>query len=96
VKIGDLKAGMKGVSIEGTIVDKGSTRSFISRKTGRIVRVAEAKIKDDSGEIILVLWNKQINQVDVGDKVRITNGFVNTYRGNIQLNVGRKGRLEKI
>ena len=96
MKIGDLKAGMKGVSIEGTIVDKGSTRSFISRKTGRIVRVAEAKIKDDSGEIILVLWNKQINQVDVGDKVRITNGFVNTYRGNIQLNVGRKGRLEKI
>jgi len=96
VKIGDLKAGMKGVSIEGTIVDKGSTRSFISRKTGRIVRVAEAKIKDDSGEIILVLWNKQINQVDVGDRVRITNGFVNTYRGNIQLNVGRKGKLEKI
>ena len=96
MKIGELKAGMNGVSIEGTIIDKGSTRSFISRKTGRIVRVAEAKIKDDSGEIILVLWNKQINQVDVGDRVRITNGFVNTYRGNIQLNVGRKGKLEKI
>lgn len=96
MKISDLKAGMKGVSIEGVVIDKSATRSFISRKTGRIVRVAEAKIKDASGEIILVLWNKQINQVDVGDRVKITNGFVNTYRGNVQLNVGRKGKLEKV
>jgi len=96
MKIKDLSRGMNNVTVEGVIISKGRTRSFISRKTGRVVRIAEAKLKDDSGEITLVLWNRQIGMVNKGDRVRITNGFVNEYRGNLQLNVGRKGTIEKI
>jgi len=96
VKIKDLTLGMNNVVVEGVIVSKGKTRSFISRRTGRVVRVAEAKLKDDSGEITLVLWNKQINMVNKGDRVRITNGYVNEYRGTLQLNVGRNGAIEVI
>lgn len=96
MKIKDLTVGMNNVTVEGTIISKGRTRSFISRKTGRVVRVAEAKLKDESGEIILVLWNKQINAVNKGDKIKIINGYVNKYRGNLQLNVGRNGSIEKV
>lgn len=96
MKIKDLTVGMNNVTVEGTIISKGRTKSFISKKTGRVVRVAEAKLKDESGEIILVLWNKQISAVNKGDKIKITNGYVNEYRGNLQLNVGRNGSIEKV
>lgn len=96
MNIEDLKVGMDSVSVVGTIVEKGEKRSFISRKTGRRVYVAEAKLADETGEITLVLWNRQIEQVDEGDKISIENGYVNEYNGNPQLNVGRYGKLEKI
>jgi replication factor A1 len=41
----------------------------------------------------LVLWNEQIKKVKVGDRIRIENGYVSSYRGITQLNVGRGGRL---
>jgi replication factor A1 len=55
--------------------------------------VANAGFGDDSGRIVLVLWNEQIKKVKVGDRVRIENGYVSSYRGIKQLNVGRGGRL---
>jgi replication factor A1 len=96
LKIGELKVGMNGVTVEGTVTSKSETRSFISRKTGRRVWVAEAVLKDDSGEVILVLWNRQVELVDVGDKVLVKNGYVNEFKGNVQLNVGRNGSIEKL
>ena len=96
MKIRDLKNGMKEVNVEGVITSKSETRSFISRRTGRRLYVAEATLKDDTGEITLVLWNRQINEYNPGDRVRITNGYVNEFRGNLQLNIGRMGKIEKI
>ena len=96
MNIGDLKIGMDSVSVKGTVVEKGEKRSFVSRRTGRRVYVAEAKLADETGEITLVLWNRQIDLVNEGDKVSIENGYVNEFNGNPQLNVGRYGKLEKV
>jgi replication factor A1 len=51
-------------------------------------------LKDDSGEIKLSLWDDQIDQVKQGSKVRITNGYTNSFRGELRLNVGKFGKLE--
>jgi len=56
--------------------------------------VADAILKDDSGTIKLSLWDNQIDQVTKGAKVKVTNGYINTFRGERQLNVGRYGKLE--
>ena len=50
-------------------------------KIGRKLRVANAKIKDDSGSITLVLWNEQIDTVKAGGKIKIENGYVNEWQG---------------
>jgi len=96
LRIKDLKPGMQNVDVEGTITKIGRTRSFISRKTGRRVFIAEAVLEDDSGSIVLVLWNQQIRQVNKGDRVAIKRGYVKEYRGVLQLNVGREGKILKI
>jgi replication factor A1 len=57
------------------------------------MKVATARVKDDSGEINLTLWNEQINQVKVGNAVKIENGYTTSFRGETQLNVGRYGKL---
>jgi len=39
------------------------------------------------------LWNEQIEQVKLDDNVRIENGYIRSFRGEIQLNVGKYGTL---
>ncbi len=91
---GELKDGMKDIDVEGEILEKGIARQVRSRRRrGQTLSVANAGFGDDSGRIVLVLWNEQIKQVKVGDRVRIENGYVSSYRGIKQLNVGRGGRL---
>ena len=61
---------------------------------GKIAKVADAILKDATESITLTLWDDQIDQVHVGSKIKIENGYTTSFRGNVQLNVGRYGKLE--
>jgi len=93
LNIGELRDGAKRVDIEARVVEKGNTREVQSRYKDETYKVASAVVGDDSGNIKLTLWNEQINQVQVGDKIRIENGYVTSFKGEIQLNVGKYGKL---
>ena len=93
MKIKDLRDGMKRIEVEATVIDKTGPREVMSRYKDVVHRVANATVSDDSGSIKLTLWNEQIDQVNVNDKIRIENGYVTSFRGEIQLNVGRYGKL---
>lgn len=93
MNINDLRDGMRKVDVEGTIVEKGEQREVSSRYTNETFRVADAVIKDESGTITLTLWGEQIDNVNVDDKVKIENGYIKSFRGEIQLNVGKYGTL---
>jgi replication factor A1 len=84
---------MKRVSLEATVVDKGTPRQVMSRFGTETYTVADATVADESGKIKLTLWNEQIAQVKVNDKIRIENGYVTSFQGEIQLNVGKFGKL---
>jgi replication factor A1 len=84
---------MKRVEVEGTIVDKGNTRQVQSRFKDETYNVADAVVQDDSGTIKLTLWNEQIDQVNVNDKIKIENGYVTSFKAETQLNVGKYGKL---
>jgi replication factor A1 len=94
MKIADLKGEQSRVDVEGEIVDKGDIRS-VNLRAGGTSNVADCTIRDESGSIKLTLWGDQINTVDVGDKVRIENGYTKAFRGEVQLNIGRYGKLVK-
>jgi len=94
MKINELKPRQGKVDIEVEITEIGDTREF--QKFGKPGRVATAVAKDGSGEIKLTLWNDEIDMVKVGDKVKITNGYVNEFQGEMQLTAGRFGKLEVV
>lgn len=95
MKIADLKNEQSKVDVEGEIVEKGESRS-VNLRAGGQSDVADCTIKDDTGSIKLTLWGDQINAVDVGDKVRIENGYTKAFRGEMQLNIGKYGKLVKV
>ncbi len=96
MKIAELRDGLRRIDVEAQIVEVSEPREVSSKFTGETYKVAEATIKDDSGTIKLVLWNEQIGQVNANDKIRIENGYIKSFRGEIQLNVGRYGKLTVI
>lgn len=93
MRIGELRDGLKDVTVEGIIKSKSEPRKVRSRSTGRPLTVGNANIVDSSGSITLVLWNEQIPKVKVDDRVRIEFGHVTSFRGEKQLNVGWMGKL---
>jgi len=92
MKISELKPKDGNVDVEGEIKSIDEPREF--QKFGKVGRVANATMADDSGEIKLTLWNEDIDKVKVGSKVKITNGFVNEFQGEKQLTSGRFGKLQ--
>jgi len=91
--IKDLRDGMKRVSVEGRVVEKGDTREVRSKYKDETYRIADAMVADETGSIKLTLWNEQIEQVDVDNIIKIENGYVTSFRGEIQLNVGKFGKM---
>ncbi len=92
MKISDLQVKMGNAEVEGEIVEKADAREF--SKFGKTGRVANAVLQDDSGKVKLSLWNEQVDQVSVGDRIRIKNGYVSEWQGEMQLSTGRMGTLE--
>lgn len=92
--IKDLQARQGNVEVLVDIVDISPVREF--EKFGKKGRVANANAKDATGEVKLTLWNEQIDQIKVGDKVHLSNGYVGEYNGELQLSAGKFGTLEVV
>jgi len=84
---------MKRVDVEAKVVEKGDPREVMSRYKDETYKVADAVVADDTGSIKLTLWNEQIDQVNVNDTIKVENGYVTSFKGEIQLNVGKYGKL---
>jgi len=92
--ISDIQAKQGSIQLEAEVTEKGEVREF--QKFGTPGRVCTAKIKDESGECNLSLWNEQIDQINAGDKVKITDGYASEWQGQLQVTTGRNGTLEVI
>lgn len=94
MQIKDLKPKQGNVDIVVDVVDVGSPREF--QKFGKPGKVSTAVAKDETGDIKLSLWNEDAERIKAGDKVHLTNGYVNEWQGEMQLTTGRLGKLEVI
>jgi len=94
MKIAELKPGMRRVDVEGQIFEIDTPRD-VQTKFGP-AQVASATLEDSTGSVKLTLWNETISKVQPGDHVSISNGYVDSFRGELQLNVGRYGQLTKV
>ncbi|MBU3958193.1 MAG: DNA-binding protein [Nanoarchaeota archaeon] len=90
MKISDLKEGTGKVSLEAKIVSKEEPRQ-VSTKFGE-TQVANATIEDDTGRFKLSLWGADAD-IPEGSKISIENGFVSSYREELQLSAGKFGKI---
>lgn len=89
--IGTLRPN-SNATIEGTITAISPPRDVTTSRGPS--RVADATIQDDSGTITLTLWGEDTARFSVGQKVRITDGWVKDFRGKLQISMGRSGRIQ--
>lgn len=91
MKINEIKRGMSNISLKAKVIDISEIRSVQTRFGKR--NVADALLEDETGQISMSLWQDQINQVNVGDTISITGAFVTEFRGKLQLNVPKSGKI---
>ncbi len=94
MQIKDLQPRQGKVELTATVAEKGEPRTVNSSNFSGTV--ANAKLKDETGTIKFSLWNDQVGQVNVGDTVKISNGYVSEYQGEMQLSTGKFGKLEVV
>ena len=94
MQIKDIQSGQGKIDVVVEIVSVDEPRTF--EKFGRSGKVANAKAKDESGEITMSLWNDQVDTVKPGMKVHIINGWCSEYKGEKQLSTGKFGKLEVV
>jgi replication factor A1 len=94
MQVKDLTPKQGNVDITIDVIDVSAPREF--QKFGKSGRVANAIAKDETGDIKLTLWNDDIDRIKAGDKVHLTNGYVNEWQGEMQLTTGRMGKMEVV
>jgi len=93
-KVKDLTPTSKQVNLLAKVASLGEQRE-ITPRYGSPRKLVEATIGDETGTVILTLWEEQVNAVQKDDVIQIDNGFVSLVRGHIRLNVGKYGTLSK-
>lgn len=93
--IKDLKNGMKQISLRAKVLEIPAPKLVYTR-FGNYASVSNALITDDTGTIKLCLWNEQITSISIGDVIQIENARMATFRGESQLQIGRKGKLSNV
>ncbi len=90
-RIDELSPG-SNATLEGEIIEKEEPREVIT-KFGKKTRVASAKLKCEDGEIKLTLWEDDIDKVKQGDKIKLEEGWVTEFRGELQISTGKNGKI---
>jgi len=93
-KIKDLNPNAKRVNVLAKVLHKGEPKE-INTRYGETKHVTEAVIGDDTGTIIMSLWNEQADLVAEGETIYVDNGYISLVRGHMRLNVGKYGSIKK-
>jgi len=94
-KVGDLTPQSKAVNVTAKVVSKTEIREIPMGRDGSAHKVSDALIGDETGVVYLTLWDDNIEKVNEADTVRIENGYVTLFKGNIRLNIGKYGKLDQ-
>jgi replication factor A1 len=92
-KIEELNPASRGVDLLVKVIEISPSKE-VTTKDGKTHNVAEVLVGDETGCVLLSLWDESIEKVKVGQTLSIKNGYVSLFRGSIRLNIGRYGSME--
>ncbi len=88
--IRDIHTGAKGITVEAEVAEVYPMRVYPSGNRSRIIR-----IKDETGETGLMLWNKDADEatgIKVGDEIEV----INAIEKNGELSLGYSGYMKVV
>lgn len=88
-KIGNIEPFQRNLNIIFKVIKKGYTR-----KTRNGSFVSECLVADDTGSILLTVWDEDIAMLEPGEYFALYNGYVNIHRNKLKLNKKRYGDIE--
>ncbi len=92
-KVGELTPQSRAVNVTAKVVSKSEIRDIPMGRDGSPHRVCDALVGDETGSIYLTLWDDNIEKVNEEDTIRIENGYVTLFKGNMRLNIGKYGKM---
>lgn len=90
--IEDLRVGMKKINVNATVKEVAEPSKVHTQFRDNAV-VSNAVIEDDTGKILLCLWDQQVNTVHVGDAIEVKGAHVASFKGERQLRLGKNGSV---
>ena len=93
LKVKELAPKMRA-DVTVKVINIGESRSVIG-KDGSLHKVTDVLVGDESGTIIMSLWDEKVNKVSEGKVINIKNGFVSLHRGSMRLTLGREGEIRE-
>lgn len=93
-KVGELTPQSRAVNVTIKVVSKSEIRDIPMGRDGSPHRVCDALVGDETGSVYLTLWDDNIDKVAENETIRIENGYVTLFKGNMRLNIGKYGKME--
>ena len=98
MNLGELRPGMEELDLEVTIVNLEKPREVETHR-GHKHLLVEGIVEDHVTSREFTVWNESINylkEVNPGDRVKLINCFITSFKGILSVNVGRESRIEKL
>lgn len=93
MKISELRPYSKKVDLTVKVLEKNEPREVTSKLDSSTHTVTEALVGDETGTALLTLWDKSIEEVQVGKAYNITNAYTSTFKNSLRISIGRYGKL---
>lgn len=94
--VSELGPRSRAIDLKVKLMEKREERQVTAKATGRQHRVAEFLIGDESGCILMSVWDDAIDAMEVGASYDIKNAYITTFRNSMRLSVGKYGTMEKV
>ncbi len=93
MKIEELTPRSRSINVTVKVISINPVRDVTSRRDGSSHQVTEALVADETGAVLLTLWDDTIEEVSEGGVYDVRNGYIRLFQGSMQLNTGRYGSL---
>ena len=88
-KVEDLRVGMKKINLTCEVLETSEPSKVHTQFRDNAV-VSNAIVGDETGKMLLCLWDQQVNTVKVGDSIEVKNSHVAMFKGEKQLRLWQK------
>lgn len=95
MKLSELRPGMEELVLNVELVSLETPRR-VETYTGIEHVIVEGKVKDGTDELNFTVWNEAIELlkgIKPGDRLKLRNAFVTSYKGELAVNIGRESEI---